>query len=68
MTKRVTLARIPIGSDELVVSFDERRIDIRLWTDSGGVRFASANGLTIHRSDIPTLIDALERAMSQEAA
>ena len=69
MSKRVVLARIPIGNDEIVVTLDDRdRIDIRLWTATGGVRMASANGLTIPRDDVPKLIAALERAMRQEAA
>jgi hypothetical protein len=69
MTKRTPLARIPIGNDELVLSVDDRdRIDIRMWTDTSGVRMASANGLTIHRNDVPKLIAALQGAKRMDAA
>ena len=69
MSKRVVLARNPIGQDEIVVTLDDRdRLDIRLWTATGGVRMASANGLTIQRDDVPKLIEALQRAMREAAA
>ena len=69
MTKRVVLTRIPVGADEIVVSLDERaRVDVRLWTSTSGVRMASANGLTLPLTDLPKLIEALERAMREAAA
>ena len=69
MNKRTVIARIPIGHDEIVVTLDDRdRLDIRLWTASGGIRMASANGLTIHRRNVPALIAALERATREAAA
>ena len=69
MTQRTPIARNPIGQDELVISLDDRdRIDIRVWTATGGVRMASASGLTIRRDDVPKLIEALQRAMREAAA
>jgi hypothetical protein len=67
--KRATLARLRIGKDELVVTLDESDgLDVRLWTATGGVRMASANGLTLHLNDVPKLIAALERAAGKDAA
>jgi hypothetical protein len=43
-------------------------LDVRLWTATGGVRMASANGLTLHLNDVPKLIAALERAAGKDAA
>ena len=61
--KRTPIARIPISNDELVITLDDhKRLDIRLWTASGGVRMSSANGLTIPLRDVPKLIAALQRA------
>jgi hypothetical protein len=67
--KRVVLARIPVGKeDEIVLSLDARnRLDVRLWTATGGIPMASANGLTLHLDDVPKHIAALERAAGKEA-
>ena len=55
MTQRTPIARNPIGQDELVISLDDRdRIDIRVWTATGGVRMASASGLTIGATMFPS--------------
>jgi hypothetical protein len=60
---RTRLATFAIGADELVIALDPHgNLDIRLHTDTSGVRMASANGLTIHLSDVPKLIDALKAA------
>jgi hypothetical protein len=68
MSKRV-LARVSLGADELVLSVDDKgRVDVRLWTASSVVRMASANGLTLHRSDVPKLIEALHAITREEAA
>ena len=66
---RVVLARFPVGkADELVLSLDARdRLDIRLWTATGGIRMASANGLILHLEDVLKLIAALERVVGKEA-
>ena len=67
MTRRTPIARIPIGNDELVITLDDhKRLDIRAWTASGGVRMASANGLTIRLNDVPKLIAVLERAREKK--
>ncbi len=68
--KRDVLARVLLGADELVLSLDAHdRLDIRLWTDTGRVRMASANGLTIPFNEIPKLIAALQdAARGKEAA
>lgn len=69
MTHRIAIARIPVDRDELVVSVDERdRIDIRLWTDTSGVRFPSKSGVTVERWALPDLINALQRAKRRNAA
>ncbi len=69
MTNRLAIARIPIGQDELVVSVDEHdRIDIRLWTETGGVRFPSKHGVTVPRSALRDLIDAMKAAKRGAAA
>jgi hypothetical protein len=69
MTNRVRLAAFPIGDDELVISVDAHgNLDIRLHTNTGGVRMASANGLTLHLNDVPKLIDALKAVKRRAAA
>jgi hypothetical protein len=69
MTHRTRLATIPLDLDELVVSVDERdRIDIRLWTDTSGVRMPSGKGVTVPRWALRDLIEALRRARRREAA
>ena len=66
---RQVLARVPLGTDELVLSVDDRdRIDIRLWTATGGVRMASRHGLTLHLTDLPKLIGALALARGEADA
>jgi hypothetical protein len=68
MTHRRPVARIPIGRDELVISAAEGdRIDIRLWTDTSGVRFPSTRGVTIPQWAVRDLINAL-KATKQRAA
>ena len=65
--KRATLARIPLGRDEVVIALDDRdRIDIRLWTDTSGIRLPSKHGVTLPRYVLRDLIDALEQARRKE--
>ena len=69
MMKRVTLTRVAIGRDELVVSLtDHDKLDLRLWTLSGSIGFPSRNGLTINLDDLPALIAALRRVARKDAA
>jgi hypothetical protein len=67
MTRRTRIARIPIGVDELVVSVDDRdHVDVRLWTDTSGVRFPSKHGVTVPRHVINDLINALRSAIPRQ--
>jgi hypothetical protein len=68
MSRRTVLARIPLGKDALVVTLDGDRVDIRVHTPTGGLRFPSKNGLTINHGDLPALIEALQHALTREEA
>jgi hypothetical protein len=69
MTNRVAVARIPVGQDELVVSIDEHdRIDLRIWTRTGDLKFPSKHGVTVPRHALRDLIDALMAARRRDAA
>ena len=69
MSAGTRLAAIPLDRDELVVSVDERdRIDVRLWTDTGGIRFPSKHGIAVPRHALPEIIAALELARRRDAA
>jgi hypothetical protein len=60
ITHRTRIAAIPIGKDEFVVSIDEHgRIDLRLWTMTGDMRFPSGKGFSLPRHLISDLIAAL---------
>ena len=64
---RLVLARIEIGHDELVITLDGERVDVRVHTPTGGLRFPSKNGLTININDVPKLIGALQAARKEIA-
>jgi hypothetical protein len=68
LCKRTVLARIPTGKDELVVTLHSDRVDIRVHTPTGGLRFPSKNGLTVKHGDLPALIEALQHALTREEA
>jgi hypothetical protein len=62
-----TLARIPIGNDELVLTLDAHdRLDIRVHTPTGALHFPNKNALTI--PDVPKPIAALQGAVRRDAA
>jgi hypothetical protein len=69
MTRRTPLARLDLGRDQLVVSIDDHgNVDLRLWTDTAGVRLASKAGITFPCERLGDLIAALKAARRKEAA
>jgi hypothetical protein len=61
--RRTPVARVSLGRDELVVSLDGHgNVDLRLWTDTGGIHFPSKSGITFPRERLDDLIDALQGA------
>ena len=61
---RTAPARIPLDDTDLVISVVEPQgaIDLRLWTQTGGVKFPSKIGITIPRYALRAVIDALVQA------
>jgi len=64
MTQRRAVARIPLDRDELVISvIDGGKIDVRVWTPTGGIKFPSKNGVTFPGHCLREVLDALRSAM-----
>jgi hypothetical protein len=60
------IARVRVDShSEIVVREDGRRLDVRVSQDvkDSGVMRVTSNGLTVGRSDLPALIQALRLAL-----
>ena len=65
MTQPTPVARIPLDHNELVISvIDGGKIDVRMWTPTGGVRFPSKNGVTFPGQCLREALDGLRLAMS----
>jgi hypothetical protein len=67
--KRAVLARLDLGRDELVVSADEHgNVDVRLHTETAGLRFPSKHGITFPRERLGDLIAVLKAGAQQEGS
>jgi hypothetical protein len=60
--ERLTLSRISLDDgNDLVVSVEHRdRVDLRLWTPSGDLKFPSKQGMSVPRYALRDLIEALK--------
>lgn len=64
MTQRTPIARIPVDQNELVISVDVAgMIDIRLWTETGGLKFPSKAGVSFPGHCVRDVLDALRSTM-----